>query len=186
MPTLTELTFAYQRRQWAGQLGLCEEAIRPETPLDWYVPQERRRAFWDEMQRQCGVRMPTLQLPAALQRAGWWLSWGAAVRGLIVGLCLAVKWLVLPLAVVSFVATAIGYFSLTRRWATEHPEIDSFGDLSRWILARNLKRFRQEFGIKPNRDEIFAAVKAVLVESFGCEPAEVTMEASLVNDLGLG
>ncbi|MEX2027354.1 MAG: hypothetical protein WEH44_08630, partial [Pirellulaceae bacterium] len=64
--TLSELTFAHLRRQWACQLCLCEEAIRPETPLEWYVPQEMRRAFWGEVQRTSGVRMPSLQLPAAL------------------------------------------------------------------------------------------------------------------------
>ncbi len=185
MPTLSELTFAYLRQQWARQLCLCEDAIRPETPLDWYVPKETRRAFWDEAQRQLNVRMPTLYLSRTMQRAGWWLSCGAAVRGLIVGLCLAVKWFALPLAIVSFVATAIGYIAFTRRWATEHSEIDSFGDLSRWILARNLKRFRQQFGVKPNRDEIFATVKAILVEAAGVEPCEVTMEARLIDDLGL-
>jgi hypothetical protein len=184
VPTLSELTFAYLRRQWAVQLCLCEEAIRPETPLEWYVPKETRPAFWDNVRRQANVRMPTLELSPTLSRVGWWLSWAAAVRGLIVGLFLAAQ-AAIPLAVVSFVATAMGYFAFTRRWATEHPEIDTFGDLSRWILARNLKRFRQQFNIKPNRDEIFATVKAVLVESCGVEPAKVTMEASFVNDLGL-
>jgi hypothetical protein len=93
------------------------------------------------------------------------------VRGLIVGLFLAAQ-AALPLAVVSFLATAIGYFAYSRRWATEHSEIDTFGDLSRWILARNLKRFRQQFGVKPNRDEIFATVKAILVETGGVEPCK--------------
>jgi len=184
MPTLSELTFDYLRRHWSHQLLIAEAAIRLDVPLEWYVPKERRREFWDEHERQLGLRMPELHLTPLMEQAGWCLSGAAAVRGLVLGLLLAVKWIALPLAIVSFLLTANGYFRWTRRWATEHPEIQTFGDLSRWILARNVKHFRRKFGIKPNRDEIFAAVKAVLVESLGVEPREVTMDARFVDILG--
>ena len=178
MSTLSDCVFEWMRREFASRLGVCAAELRPETPLSRFLPSERRREFWRSAQRELAVRLPTLQLPLRIERRGHWLILGNAARALVVGLWLGAKWLAFPLA---FVAMAVGYMIfhlVTARWATEHPDLETFGDLSRWLLARNMKKFRQEFGLKPTHDEIFHTLRALLIEQ-GVEPERITPEASL-------
>ncbi len=178
MDTLSDCVFAWMRREFAPLLGVCEREIRPETPLDRFLPSERRREFWRTAQRRLGVRFPTLQLPHVLHHTGHWVALASAARTLVVGLVLGAKWFVLPLAIASGALAAAFYFGFTLRWATQRPDLATFGDLSRLLLASNLKMFRLRFGIKPNRDEIFAIVVVILSEQLGVDPQEITSETS--------
>jgi hypothetical protein len=178
MPNLSDCVFNWMRHEFAMLLGICERDIRPDTPLDRFLPSDRRREFWNTAQRRLGVRFPTLQLPPALHRAGRWVALASAARTLVVGLVLGAKWFVLPLAIASGVLAAAFYFGFTLRWATERPDLATFGDLSRLLLAGNMRTFRRQFGIKPNREEIFATVVAVLSRQLGVDPREITPQTT--------
>jgi hypothetical protein len=65
-------------------------------------------------------------------------------------------------------------------WRTELPGIETFGDLSRAVLARNLRTCRELFGLAPTRDEIFAVVARILVD-FGADPERITPDAQLAD-----
>jgi hypothetical protein len=116
-------------------------------------------------------------LPPSLARAERWLAIGSSLRSLILALLFAPKWLAVPLAFLSGVVTSALFHLVTRPWATEHAEIQTFGDLSAWLLARNMKKFRREFGLQPNHDEIYLTIKSMLVE-MGVDPATITPDAS--------
>ena len=178
MRTLSDCVFDWMRREFAPRLGVCAGEIRRETPLARFLPSERRRAFWSEGQRELGLRFPTLELPPQLQRTGFWVAGGSALRMLVFGLAIGIKAFAFPLALVSAVASAALYGWLMRSWATERPDLETFGDLSKLLLARNLKTFRQRFGLKPNRDEIFTVLVALLAEHLGVDPREITPETS--------
>ncbi|HZN33723.1 MAG TPA: hypothetical protein VFB80_07880, partial [Pirellulaceae bacterium] len=154
----------------------CEREIHPDTPLARFLPSERRREFWTTAQRQFGLRLPALRLPLSMQIAGHWLTLAAVGRTVLIGLVLGAKWIVLPLVFVTWLLTSAFYDWITRPWATELPGLETFGDLSRMLLARNVKTFRSRFGLKPNRDEIYAAVAAILAEQLGVDPREITWD----------
>jgi hypothetical protein len=184
METLSDCVFAWMRHEFAPLLGVCEQEIRQETPLARFLPSERRREFWRNGQRQFGLRFPTLQLPASLSQTGGWLTALAVGRTVLVSMVLGAKWMVLPLALATWVVAAALYARVTAPWATEHPELETFGDLSRLLLARNMKTFRKRFGLKPNRDEIFATVVSILTE-MGADPRQITPESKFSDLLGM-
>ena len=177
MNTLSDCVFEWMRHEFAPLLGVCERDLRPETPLSRFLPSERRREFWRVGQRQLGLRFPTLVLPPQLERTGYWLAMGSAGRSLIITLLFGAKWLALPAALVALVLFGAIYRIATARWATEHPDLETFGDLSRWLLARNMKKFRVRFGVKPTSDEIFATIRAMLIE-LGADGNRITPETS--------
>src|SRR5262245_19776800 len=177
MDTLSECVFVWTRREFARMLGVCEQEIRAETPLSRFLPRERRRQFWRAGEKELGLRFPTLVLPASIARAEQWLTLTAPLRSIVFGVLVGPKWLIVPMVLVSTLVTTVLFYVVTLPWATEHPDLETFGDFSNWLLARNMKRFRQQFGLKPNHDEIFITIKAMLVE-MGVEAKSVTPDAS--------
>jgi hypothetical protein len=184
MDTLSDCVFVWMRHEFAPLLGVCEREIRPDTPLSRFLPSERRREFWRVGERQFGLRFPALQLPASVSRTGGWLTTLAVARTVLVGVVLGAKWLLLPLALASWVFAAALFHRLSAPWATEHPGLETFGDLSRLLLARNMKTFRLRFGLKPNHDEIAATVVAILAEIAGVDPRGITPDTALTDLFG--
>ena len=180
MVTLTDCTFAWLRRDFARQFNLDERLIRPETPLSQVLPPAKRTHLWRSGQRRLGLDLPTLELPPALARTGWLLSLGSGGRAGLVALVLGGQWIALPVALAGLVGFAALFRVLSAPWRTELPGIETFGDLSRAVLARNLRCCRQLFGLEPTRDEIFAVVARILVD-FGAERKRITPEARLVD-----
>ena len=176
METLTDRVFDWMRHEFAPLLGVCERDIRPETPLVRFLPSERRRDFWRTAERQFDLRLPGLRLPPTMHLAGHGLAMASMWRTVLIGLVLGAKWVVVPLAFATWVVSAGFYYWVTRPWATELPGLQTFGDLSQQILGRNLKMFRRRFGVKLTRDEIFAAVVAILSEQLGVDPKRITWD----------
>jgi hypothetical protein len=177
MPTLSECVFVWMRREFAGLLGVCEQDIRPDTPLARFLPSERRRAFWRLGQSRLGLRFPTLQLSAAMERTGNWLTIGSIARAVLYGLLIGPKWLTVPLVFLASIGSPILYHFFSLPWQTEHPDLETFGDLSQWLLARNMKKFRSKFGLVPDHDEIYSTIRAMLIET-GVAPSAITPDAS--------
>jgi hypothetical protein len=177
MTTLSDCVFAWMRREFAPLLGVCEGELRPETPLARFLPSERRREFWHIGQKQLDLRFPTLMLPQPVEQTGFWFVIGSAGRTLITCFVLGANWLAWPAALVAALLSSQIFRFATARWATEHPDLETFGDLSRWLLARNMKRFREQFGLKPTYDEIFTTIRVMLIE-MGAEPSRITPETS--------
>jgi len=179
MKTLSDCVFDWMQHDFAARLGVCEREIRRETPLSRFLPSERRREFWQTQERQLGVQFPRLELPLPLQRRGNWLAGGSALRTLLWALLLGAKWFALPLGVGAGAVAWLLYRWLTLPWATERPDLETFGDLARLLLAGNMKTLRQRFGVPPNREEIFATVVALLADVAGVDPREITSETKL-------
>jgi hypothetical protein len=180
MVTLSDCVFALTRREFAQLLHVCEDDIRPDTPLTQLIATDRRRDIWNSAQRQLGWQFPELELPAGMVRFGWGLSLASSARTAIVMLVLGAKWVALPLALGTLLASASLYRLLTRPWRTELPRLETFGDLSRALLARNMHTCRDLFGLKPTREEIFAAV-SVILEDVGADPKKITPDTPLLH-----
>jgi hypothetical protein len=174
--TLSDRVFDWMRHEFAPLLGVCEREIHRDTPLARFLPSERRREIWRTAQRHFDLRLPALQLPPAMQLAGHWLAMASMWRTILIGLVLGAKWVVVPLAFVTWLVSAGFYCWVTRPWATELPGLETFGDLSQQILVRNLKTFRRRFGAKLTRDEIFATVVAMVAEHFGVDAQRITWD----------
>ena len=183
METLSDCVFEWMRREFAPLLGVCEQNIRPETPLSRFLPSERRCEFWRRGQRELGVRFPSLGLPPAMQRVGSWLTISSIGRAILYCLLVGPRWLILPLVVIAPVGTQALFHLATLPWATELPDLHTFADLSEWLLATNMKYFRRKFGVRPNRDEIFVTLKAMLIE-LGADPEKINPDATFTELLG--
>jgi len=183
MDTLSDCVFEWMRREFAPLLGVCEQEIRPETPLSRFLPSERRCEFWRRGQRELGIRFPFLYLPPALQRVGGWLTIGSIGRAILYCFLVGPRWLVFPLVVIVPMGTHAIFHLATLPWATDLPGVYTFADLSQWLLARNMKFFRLKFGLRPSRDEIFVTLKAMLIE-LGADPEKIKPDATFTELLG--
>jgi hypothetical protein len=179
MITLTDCTFAWMRRELALILRVREEYIQSETPLSWLIPAERRREVWQTGEQRLGLQFPILELPTTMRHAGWYTSLLSGVRSALVALCFGANWFALPLGLASFVGWAVLYRLVTTPWRTELTRIETFGDLSRALVARNLPKCQVLFGLQPTREEIFAVV-ATILEEVGADPDRIKLETPLV------
>lgn len=158
---------------------MAEDDIEAASPLERVIPPSRRPTIWRGSQSRWGLALPELELSPAMARTGRLLSVGSGLRTGVLALVLGAKWLALPLALAGLVAFAAFYRVLTSPWRTQLPGIETFGDLARAVLARNMAACRGFFGLAPTREEIYAAVVQIL-EEVGADPKRIKPETPLV------
>jgi hypothetical protein len=65
---LTSKAFYLTRRALVESLGVPRRSIRPGTRLSPILPDELRRAQWQQIRNQIGLAMPPLRIPADLKQ----------------------------------------------------------------------------------------------------------------------
>jgi hypothetical protein len=189
---LRESAFEVMRPYVSKALGISPKSLDPNARLDDLIPRCMRRQVWRDLEAAMGIRMPALWfspveiLNVAALAAGMWL----VAAGLAVYFDNRVPSAMFPGVVVLlmlFAPIAIGAadFILAQR-ATWLPNIDTLLELADATVRDNMRVFRTRYGVRPSRDEIFALVRAALVDALGVDECEVTPDARLVQDLGAG
>jgi hypothetical protein len=146
---------------------------------------------WKSLQAHTGLELPPLQLSDPDRHSARLIAWGgwlmAAGSALVIMQPQTVGQFFGLLAVLAPLVIGCHRFAewLLQSRAVELDQLATVSDLVLAIVGANLKRLRTRYGIKPNRDEIFATVKHLLVEHCGVDPAKVSPDAILTTDLGL-
>jgi len=174
------------RRAQVARFGHDRRDIRPRGRMDDLVPVHRRRASWRVLARDLGWRFPPLRRPgrleavlmptvvvadvvlALLPEAGGWGTLGSFLLLYILAflpLLYLVLWLTSPFAV----------------HLPEHCRTVRGATLA--VLALNPETWASA-SLRPA--EVWSILRAVVVEQLGVRPEQVTEDARLVEDLGLG
>jgi hypothetical protein len=175
MATLTDCTFAELRPILAQLLRVPIDSIQPTMPISPYLPVEARSRFRRQLARASALKIPELTYRAAT--GGREAVFGICIRvatAVLAAFC-DLQWFVIPIGVLSAAFSTALIDCIHRHYVAEenHPEIITFEDLARWVLARNMKRLRQRFNLKADHAEILVTIKAVLLEQMAVDPRRV-------------
>lgn len=173
-------------RRAARSLGATER-LRPRDSIERLLPATRRRRFWAELQRSAAVRLPRLRRPP-------WLVMAATLTVTLVtavvgfGTRQTTQSGVATLAVA--VATALcsaGMASLaTVPFANlPSPNCATLRGLAEAALRLNFVALAEKHQ-GANANDVWIALRAIIVEQLGVSPEIVTPTASFVNDLDGG
>ena len=181
---LSSHVFYRLRRALMERLGVARRAVRPDTPMESLLPAKDRRKAWRELTGALAPKSPALVAPAFFYLANGLLFAGMAVAG-------GVKAYAHDSALIFFgYLLAGGFFCmfanwLATPWATRIPwDCDTAGDLVKILLRDNYGSLAEERQ-KWSELEVWAAVKAIIVEELGVRPEEVTPGARFIEDLNM-
>lgn len=174
------------RRSCVAGLGLDRDAVRPASPLATLVgPPRGRREAWGRLGRSLGVPLPPLVLPGPVIPAafGLWLALPAAValglalRRLDAGL--VVPMIVAQLAWTCLIVLAAGPLAVAFPAGCE----DVRG-LVGALVAADFGGLLRDREMRIREQEVWAALRAIIVEQLGVRPEDVTPGARFVEDFG--
>jgi hypothetical protein len=181
---LSAVTF-YALRRAAKSLGVtCR--LRPKDTTAVLLPSRGRRRFWAELQRTAGLAIPQLQRAPGLV----WACTGAVVAvnvGVGFAAHRAASVTIVPFAsVVAAAASALLLAALTRPLAV-HPakHCRTLRGLAEATLARNFDLLAEKYR-GAQADDVWVALRTIIVEQLGVSPDAVTPSATFVKDLGCG
>lgn len=167
--------------------------ITPNTPLHRILPVASRRRVWRHIKASLPWTLPPLRRPpwvgaivtVAAVALAWLCTFGSSNP----------KWVTaapaIAMACLFFIGPLAAFFAVVGVWLTTplavvwRPDIPTVGDLARAVVAINFTNWSQ-----PQRpwsdDEIWNALRQIVAEVLGVDPAKVTREARFVEDLGAG
>lgn len=192
---LTSKAFYLTRRALVESLKIPRRSIRPATPLSPLLPDESRRAQWEQIRERIGLAIPPLRIPAALKQD---LYKRAFVLSSVVAavLCIAALWqgwrplLVIFLSCVIWIALSMGGIPLVERLsalrlASELPA-DTAGELARVVLNLNYDHFAPlEAPAKPTNEDVWQRLVEIICDQLQVSPEEVVPNACFSDDLGV-
>jgi len=173
----------YHLRKALIQCGFgTRKEIAPKTVLESIIPKENRRARWGELAEAMKCELPRLVRGRAL----CWTLFGCSALlalgpmgfGFIQSASAIGLWLAL-----SIPALCILSFELSQPLAVEFQRWhQTVGNLTEWLVANNWRHFAE-----PNRErtdrEVWDTICRLLVEMQGLDPAQITADATFVDDL---
>lgn len=184
MSCATSRAFYSLRVVLMSSLGLERKAIRPETRLDEIfdsIPRQRRQQ-WAQFQGAARLKIPDLErswhwsLLASTVGAG--LSLLIATRlgsGWTTALVTTIVGMVVGGSVLASTPLGVRHFPFSSK---------TVGDLTRTLLGRNVTAL-QAPSKRWTDDDVWLALKQIVVEQTGVPEAQVVRAARIVEDLGI-
>jgi len=190
---ISSKVFYTLRRGLIQLTGLERRRITPDSDLSELMPEKDRRKIYNALDRVTDLRLPSLSFPGIITA----LIWGIMVFGIFMlqyRLSLFTKLgssnlLAFPVMAGILLYALRKLFDPLRK---EFPycqattgRVNTVGDLTREIVSANYRLLRR-FDIAANPDEVWVALKAIIVEVSDVDPEKITRDARFVQDLGLG
>lgn len=172
-------SFLHVRRFTREFLAQPRLRLRPSTAIAAIIPAGRRRELWRRLNEWLGVTTPPLHRPLPIQIAI------AVITLLALSAGIATMWVEEPFLILGFfaaLALAILLYLATTPFCVIPPNnLATFGD-----LTRRLTGLTASTNPPMSPDEAFAALREIIVDLLGVQPAQVVPEANFVKDLGMG
>lgn len=153
--------------------------LKPSTAIAAIIPFGRRREMWRQLNAWLGDTTPPLRRPRPLQIAIAVISLLALATGI------ATAWIdkyFLVVGLLSAEALAIILYLATTPFCVVPPaNLATFGDLTHRVTGLTASTNPP---ITP--EEVFAALREIIVDTLGVKPEQVLPAANFVKDLGLG
>jgi acyl carrier protein len=190
---LSSKAFYVTRRALVDVLGVPRRSIRPSTKLSLLLPDDSRRRQWSKIHQSLGLAMPELRIPGDLKqdirKRTFFVGSILAVVSLIAGVVLGWHmWLVLPFAIVLWIAAGIASMSLVERLsmpkaATELPA-DTAGELAQVVLSLNRDFFQPRVACDKQTDEdVWGRLVDIICDQLQVGRDQVVPNARFVDDL---
>ncbi len=191
---LSMVTFLMIRRALVAETKAARQSIRPRTSVDEALPTYPaydRRALWDRLQETLGLQLPQLCRPA------WLVTMSTAVTifiALVIGALVDSQWgsnAAALIGMLSLVVIGVVASFVTQPFAMHpHASFTTFRGLSGVVLAHNHSALCNKLqGDKLNAwnpNDVWEALRALIVEQLDVKPELVRKEALFYEDLGAG
>ena len=190
---ITSKAFYLTRRALVESLGVPRRSIRPGTKLSPILPDELRRAQWQQIRNQIGLAMPPLRIPADLKQRLYKRAF--TISGVIaIAACGFALWLgswpfpAFVLSAILWVALSMASISLAERLAkqslaTELPT-ETAGELARVVLSLNCQHFTpSEPNPKLTDEEVWSRLVDIICDQLQIAREEVVPSARFADDL---
>ena len=180
---LTVHTFNRLRKVFTEELGIERNKFHPGTSLDDLIPKSNRRKLWRRISQKFKLKIP-LSIPDWLAYMLIALIPIIILSGFIgsnAGLLPSYSgWISIPIALLIFRMSS----KLTEPLAYKtNLNENTVGGLTKEVLALNFGTVSKE--VKSwNGDEVWEAMKNIIVSELGVKPEEVVSSAEFIKDLG--
>ena len=180
---LTAATFYDIRR--AFQESGIDERFGPSTPLGEVAPKRRRRSFWADLSLAADLKFPQLVRPS-------WVVCLNVLATLAASLLVSItvsggdeSGMIFVFALIGCLFV-FGWISalITQPFATQFAsDFNTFRGLSERVLALNAVAQKNKHG-PMGANDIWVALRNLIVNQLGVDADEVTPTASFIKDLG--
>jgi acyl carrier protein len=182
---LSALAFLSLRRA-ASTLGV-RERLRPRDSIQAILPHEGRIAYWSRLQHESGLTLPPLERP----------SWLVLACILLVEICALVAGFAAYASsrstetgcIAAFVAAIIVatiLWVVVQPFATSVPsECGTLRNLAHTALRLNFQKLSERGGGR-GREDVWIALREIIVNQLDVSPDKVVPSARFVKDLGVG
>jgi acyl carrier protein len=173
----------YHLRKALTQCGFAtRKEIAPKTALESIIPKENRRVRWNELADVMKCVLPRLVRTKAVCWTFFACSTLLVLCPIGLGFMQSASAIELWLAL-SIPALCILSFELSQPLAVEFQRWhQTVGNLTEWLVANNWRHFAE-----PDREwtdrEVWDTICRLLVERQGLDPAQITPDATFVDDL---
>ena len=191
---LSSAAFYALRRALMAELGVPRAAVRPSRSTASLLPAGQQRKAWERLERRLGLSLPRLEHPRWLARSIQAIAASAALTVLVVmGLAVArtlgfASFLCcgLLVALLVYVFSAVGLLKLTGDWASVVPACCvTVRGTAETLLRRNYGKIAARARAF-NETEVWQIVRRMVAGKAAVPLDDVTRDARLVKDLGLG
>lgn len=167
---LTQRAFNLIRKTAMAQFGVRRLGVRPDTPLDAFVPQATRRESWGHFQSALGIaNLPQLVRPMSVSVPMTVLILATIVVPVWYG-ALHSAYFGRALLFATIVGSAVGWVSvrLTEPLKTKFDEgYEKVGDLARYLVARYPQVLGKPRTAKWTEEEVSCLLREVIMEQLG-------------------
>jgi acyl carrier protein len=192
---LTSKSFYFTRRALVDSLQVPRRSIRPATRLSPLLPDETRRAQWQNIREHVGLATPPLRIPADLKQDLYkrTLFVSSAIAVALCVIALWRGWWAVPVFIfcaIFWILLSISSISLVERLsarllATELPA-DTAGELARVVLSLNFEHFApSESKTMPSDEDVWRRLVDIICDQLQIARDEIVPNASFGDDLGV-
>lgn len=190
---MSSKVFYILRRGLIPLTGMKRQEITPDSELSELMPKRKRRKMYKQLCMSIGLRLPKLRLPECIQYTIPWIIISEAI--VLIWLIPFFQELIFVSNMLLAVLLVISYFILRTLLNPFCIDLSYFypasgnmltlGDLTKETLSINFKKF-QSTETDWNPDNVWIALKEIIIDTNGSSPEEVTKEARFIEDLNFG
>lgn len=180
---LSAVTF-YRLRRAARELGQ-QARLRPHAATKQWLPARQRRSFWARLAQRAQLKLPPLRRPP------WLVTICSGIGILLAGLTCLLTYLSLGnpfLAFCAILVAAAGLWFLLARLTLPFavhpaPGFQTLRGLAETTMGLNFKKLSEQYR-GAHENDVWIALRAIIVEQLGVPAEKVVPTATWVKDLG--
>jgi hypothetical protein len=178
---ISSAVFYRMRRSFLSLFGTAHGKIHPSTELRELFPWGSRRSYWQLLQRNLDLTLPSLTYPTSLLL----LSLACAITLGIVSWPYLKSFTNIPVVILCVFAAWLCIVFLLVPFARAFPRsCDTFGDLVRLALARNYAVFASQYGAS-SEEQILLLLRQLIAGVVSIDVKDIKPETRIPQGLNI-